>query len=342
MVFIGMKILTLTQKYSGCGYHRLMMPISFMEKEYGRITDQMTEEQWQEKKYDIVFINRTWDNEDILQRRKEHGFKLVVDVDDYWHLSHDHLMYESYNATNFASRLIHHMREADLVTCTHERLAESIYAHNKNVEILPNAIPYGQSQFDGERVKTDGVKLFWAGGITHEPDLKLLQGVMYELDQNVKDVHMVMGGYADSNETERWYWTRMAAYFTNNSKLPYTIIRGMDVFEYYKMFRHADAMLIPLVRNNFNAYKSNIKILEAAGKALPVVVSNVHPYIGFPTDVVNYASDRKDWLKYIKRLVNDEYLRNEQGIALHEYCAKHYNFSDINEKRRNAFLSLIS
>ena len=313
-----------------------------MEKQYGRVTDNMNEEQWQEKKYDIVFINRIWENEDLIQRRKEHGFKLVIDVDDYWHLSHDHLMYEGYNATNFAARLINHMREADLVTCTHERLADAIYPHNKNIQILPNAIPYGEAQFDGERVKTEGVKLFWAGGITHEQDLKLLQGVTYELDQHVKGVQMVMGGYSDSNETERYYWGRMASYFTNDKKLPYTLIRGMEVFEYYKMFKHADIMLVPLVKNNFNAYKSNIKILEAAGKAIPVVVSAVNPYLGFPSDVVNYAKDRKDWIKHIKRLAESEDLRNEQGAKLHEYCQNNYNFHAINEKRRNAFLSLLS
>jgi glycosyltransferase involved in cell wall biosynthesis len=336
-----MKILTLTQKYSGCGYHRLMLPLSFMEKEYGRITDSMTDEQWQEHKYDIVYINRTWDNEDLIERRRQYGFKLVVDVDDYWHLSHDHLMYEGYNASNFAGRLIKHMRNADLVTCTHERLAEAIYPHNKNIEILPNSIPYGHTQFDGERVATDNVKLFWAGGITHEPDLKLLQGVMFELNKHVENVNMVMGGWADSNDTEIYYWSRMASYFTNDRKLPYTIIRGMDVFEYYKMFRHADVMLIPLVKNNFNAYKSNIKILEAAGKAVPVVVSKVNPYLGFPKDIVNYVTDRKGWITAIKRLAENETLRNEQGAALLEYCATNYNFKSINEKRRNAFLSLL-
>ncbi len=165
---------------------------------------------------------------------------------------------------------------------------------------------------------------------------------MYELDQHVKDVHVVMGGYADSNDTELYYWQRMASYFTNERKLPYTIIRGMEVFEYYKMFRHADIMLIPLVKNNFNAYKSNIKILEAAGKAVPVVASKVHPYIGFPSDVVNYAKDRKEWIGHIKRLAESEELRNEQGVKLHEYCRKHYNFNEINEKRKNAFLSLLS
>lgn len=336
-----MKIITLTQKFSGCGYHRLMLPVTLMQKEYGRLTDNMTEEQWHEKKYDIVYINRTWDEEDLFERRKQQGFKLVVDVDDYWHLSHDHLMYEGYNATNFASRLIKHMREADYITCTHERLADAIYPHNKNIEILPNAIPYNREQFDGERVVTDAVKLFWAGGITHEQDLKLLQGVLYQIDKYANDIHMVMGGYSDSNETERYYWGRMAAYFTNNARLPYTIIRGMPVFEYYKMFRNADIMLIPLVKNNFNAYKSNIKILEAAGKAIPVICSGVHPYLGFPDEVVNYANKREDWIKHIQRLVKDPELRAEQGAKLHHYCNSVYNFDAINEKRRMLFESLL-
>lgn len=334
-----MKILTLTQKFSGCGYHRLMLPLSFMPKEYGRITDTITEEELAEKKYDIVFINRTWDKNDLFELRKKYGFKLVVDVDDYWLLNADHLMFDFFNETNYASNLIKHMRDADLVTCTHDRLAEAISVHNPNVLIVPNAIPYGQSQFNGERVATDTIKLFWAGGITHEQDLKLLQGPMKKLDGNVQ---MVLGGYADSNETERYYWRRMANYFTSDKRLTYTLFRGMDVFNYYDLFKYADIMLIPLVKNNFNKYKSNIKILEAAGKGVPVVVSAVHPYLGFPDDVINYVNDRQDWLKHINRLVNDKDLRDEQGAKLHQYCDKYYNFNEINETRRKAFQDLLS
>jgi glycosyltransferase involved in cell wall biosynthesis len=334
-----MKILVLTQKFSGCGYHRLMLPVSFMPKEYGRITDTITEEELAENKYDIVFVNRIWEKDDLIEMRKKYGFKLVVDVDDYWILNHDHLMFDSFNASGFASRLIKQMKEADLVTCTHERLAEAVAVHNPNVLVVPNAIPYGDGQFNGERVATDAVKIFWAGGITHDQDLKILEAPMKKLDGNV---HMVLGGYADSNETERYYWQRMANYFTADKRLPYTLFRGMEVFEYYSMFKNADIMLIPLVKNNFNKYKSNIKILEAAGKAVPVVVSAVHPYLDFPEEVVNYVHDRADWLKHINRLVNDKGLRDEQGAKLHEYCHKYYNFKEINEKRSNAFQALIT
>ena len=334
-----MKILALTQKFSGCGYHRLMLPLSFMPKEYGRITDTITEDELAENNYDIVFVNRVWEKDDLINLRKKYGFKLVVDVDDYWILNHDHLMFDSFNASGFASKLIHHMREADLVTCTHERLAEAVAVHNPNVLVVPNAIPYAESQFNGERVATDTVKLFWAGGITHDQDLKILEGPTKKVNGNVQ---MILGGYADSNETERYYWNRMVNYFTNDKKLTHTIFRGMEVFKYYDLFKYADIMLIPLVKNNFNKYKSNIKILEAAGKAVPVVVSAVHPYLGFPKDVVNYVHDRADWNKHIDRLVNDKELRDEQGAKLLEYCHKYYNFSDINETRRKAFEALLS
>lgn len=334
-----MKILALTQKFSGCGYHRLMLPLSFMKKEYGRITDHMTEEDWEANKYDIVFINRIWEKDDLIELRKKYGFKLVVDVDDYWILNHDHLMFDSFNESGFASKLIHHMREADMVTCTHERLAEAISVHNPNVIILPNAIPYNESQFNGERYATDTVKIFWAGGITHDQDLKILEAPIKKLTGNVQ---MVLGGYADSNETERYYWGRMADYFTNQRQLTHTIFRGVEVFNYYDLFKYADIMVIPLVKNNFNKYKSNIKILEAAGKAVPVIVSAVHPYLGFPDDAVNYVKDRSDWLKHLQRLIDNKDLRDEQGVKLHEFCQKHYNFHEINERRRNAFLSLLS
>lgn len=333
-----MNILTLTQRYSGCGYHRLVLPVSLMTKEYGRITDTMTEEQWEEKRYDIVYINRAWDNEDIIERRKKKGFKLVVDVDDYWMLDHYHHMYEAYNESGYDMRIIHHIREADLITCTHERLADKISEYNKNIVIVPNAIPYGQDQFNGERVATDAVKLFWAGGISHEQDLKLLEGPLKKVKGNI---HMVMGGFADSNETERYYWYRMANYFTGGNTLPHTIFRGIGVNEYYSMFRHADIMLVPLVKTRFNSYKSNIKILEAAGKAIPVVVSAVHPYLGLPDDVVCYIKKREDWNKWIDKLVSDKELRDEIGFTLHAYCHKYFNFNEINEKRREAFLSLI-
>lgn len=329
-----MKILVLTQSFSGCGYHRLMLPVSLMQKERARITDTFPEE----FDYDIVNINRIWAKDDIFELRKKHGFKLVVDVDDFWILDHDHLDFDTYTTHGVDLMIVKHLREADLVTCTHERLAEKVYYHNKNVEILPNAIPYGQNQFTSERNECEAVRLFWAGGISHENDLKIMQPVTKRLlNSDLKDkIKMVLGGYSDSNETETRIWKKMAAYFTADALLPNMAYRGLPVFEYYKMYLEADIKLIPLRKTQFNGYKSNLKILEAAGKGIPVVVSKVDPYLGFPEEVVYYDN----WDDNIRSLVEDAALRKERGRALFEYCQKHYNFDEINEKRRAAFLKL--
>jgi len=61
-------------------------------------------------------------------------------------------------------------------------------------------------------------------------------------------------------------------------------------------------MMIPLRKSQFTIYKSNLKILEAAGKGIPVIVSSTHPYMGFPEDLVNYAGDDSMWMHWVDKL----------------------------------------
>lgn len=337
-----MNILTLSVRNSGCGYHRVMLPTYLMnnkkgERNRGRITDTLTDGIWDEG-WDIVYTNRCWDKDDLIELKKIYGFKLVIDVDDYWILDEHHLMYDDYNFGNFASRVVKHLKAADLVTCTHERLADMVRPYNNNLIVLPNSIPYNAGQFIDTKTESEKVRLFWAGGITHDNDLKLLQRPLKSLN---RDVQMVMGGYSDTNPTERYYWNRMLNYFTNDKKLDYKVINGIEVFNYYEMFQECDIMLIPLQKTMFNQFKSNLKILEAAGKKSPVIVSHVHPYIGFPEDLVNYVKKPEDWLKHINYLLDNPDFAKEQGEKLYDYCEKHFNFGEINNTRKEILESLL-
>ena len=74
---------------------------------------------------------------------------------------------------------------------------------------------------------------------------------------------------------------------------------------------------------------------------LPVVVSNVHPYKGFPPGLVNYVNSQTDWYKYIRHLVADPSYRIQQGAALKEYCANIFNFEGINQERIKLLNSLV-
>jgi glycosyltransferase involved in cell wall biosynthesis len=150
-------------------------------------------------------------------------------------------------------------------------------------------------------------------------------------------VMMVLGGYSKGYEA----WDKMLSSFTNGLQLPGTVLDGRPVDEYYQLYRYADICLIPLVNSKFNRNKSNLKILEAANLGLPVVVSAVDPYLGFPDDLVNYVSNQTQWYKYIRHLVSDPSYRDAQGAALKEYCDNVYNFDKINEQRIELLKSLV-
>ena len=330
-----MRILAITSKTSGVGYHRIIMPIVNMEKDYCLMTDTITEETF-EGNYDIVVMNRMLSNitpEQMIEWRKKYGFKLVVDNDDHWQLDPSHILYQHYIINKVQQQIINWIQIADLCTCTHERLAEEIYKHNINVEILPNAIPYGEEQFLLDKKPSDLVRLFWSGSGTHERDLEILRNPMKRINFPIRTI---IAGY---NETEKPIWDNMICAFTNGLKLKPTIYNYNQVTEYMAAYCDSDISLIPLVDSKFNSMKSNLKVLETASKKNPVIVSNVHPYKGFyPACHVN---SQKDWYYWIKLLTHDQAARTQYGNDLYDYCNKNFNLHEVNKQRFAIYSKLI-
>jgi len=330
-----MRILAITSKQSGVGYHRIMMPLVNMKKDYCLITDTLSEETF-EGKFDIVVMNRMLANikpEQMIEWRKKYGFKLVVDNDDYWHLEPSHILYQDYILKKIPEQIINWIQIADLCTCTHERLAEEIYKHNTNIEILPNAIPYGEEQFILDKKDSALVRLFWSGSGTHGRDLEILRNPMKRINFPVRTI---IAGY---NEGEKHIWDNMICAFTNGLKLKPTIYNYNQVTEYMAAYCDSDISLIPLVDSKFNSMKSNLKVLETASKKNPAIVSNVHPYKGFyPACHVN---SQKDWYYWIKLLTHDQAARKQYGNDLYEYCNKNFNLHIVNKQRFAIYSKLI-
>lgn len=330
-----MRILAITSKHSGVGYHRIMMPLVHLPKEYAMVTDTISHEII-DNNYDILLINRVLSNIDVeavCELRKQYGFKLVVDNDDFWELDTHHVLYETYKQLGIVDRIKGFIREADLCTCTHERLADEIYKINKNVQILPNALPYGREQYLDNKVESDKVRLFWSGSATHEHDLAILRNPMKRLLG--MPIKAVIAGY---NEIEKHLWDRMIASFTCSLKLNPTIYNYNEVHKYMAAYADSDISLIPLQETKFTGMKSNLKVLETASKKNPAIVSAVNPYLNLP---VHYVKKQSDWFKHIKDLVNDEQMRIESGEQLFEYCNKHYNFDVINSKRKDIYQQIL-
>ena len=311
----------------GPQFHRVMMPLLMMPDVDAYITNAVEEKDFEEKKPDAIYYSRINLSDEVLRLQGKYHFRIAVDVDDWWHLDPHHIMFKHSKQNNNALHHEKHLKIADVVTTTHERLAEEVSKFNKNVIVVPNAIPKHEYFPTDRTPSANGKKrVFWQGSVTHEADVKLLRKTVRGLDPNV--FQMVMAGY--TNEIE---WERMADCYTNYQKMPNVVLPGMPSHEYYRYYSLADVALVPLLSTKFNTYKSNLKILEAANMGLPVIASNVHPYKNM--EGVMYVDKQEDWGFWLNA---GEECWKGHAQRLAEFCKTHYDFDTINLRRREVFL----
>jgi len=325
-----MKIIGYINEVNGVTYHRILAPLLLMPQVKVYITNNFDEKDFNEG-CDVVVYNRIIPQDKLtalLALKEKYGFKIVCDIDDYWHLDEHHILYQNYLDNDYAAKQIKAITTADIVTVTNSRLASRVSQYNKNVEVVANAIPKS-GQFDLERTPSKVPRLFWQGSQTHRKDVEILRPVALELYHKLPQCKMVMAGYNGDDE-----WHSMVSSYTASKMLALMLIEAQNVTNYYEAYKEADICLVPLIDSNFNQYKSNLKILEAANLGLPVIASKVNPYLDLP---VLYAENNKEWVRHIKRLVESRKAQKECGKELKEFCDKHYNFEKINILRKQIF-----
>jgi glycosyltransferase involved in cell wall biosynthesis len=331
-----LKILGLSFQYSGCHYHRVTLPLAYMENIEGLVTDNPTDDILFGD-LDIVNFNRMTPVQEKFHEVAKKS-KLIMDLDDDWILPPSHLNHESY-----AQNKIHienNIRVSHLVTCTNERIAEKVYPLNKNVHILPNALPYGTDQFTDTKIHDDKIRIFWAGGVSHIHDMKILKYPLQRLNSYKDSILMVMAGYTQNNAESKRIWEKMYSNFTAGETLPGIRVEGLPPRHYMNLYQLGDIMVIPLEKSDWHACKSNLKVLEAAAKKMPVVCQNVEPYSRDSEAPILWVNSQKDWFEHIKYLILNENARKDYGEKLYEWAKEKYNYSEINKKRRELFATI--
>lgn len=341
-----MKVLGITDQFSGPGYHRVSLPIGCLDlpKEDKLITNVTNEDMFYNfgHGWDIVLFNRFIDDlpiADLLEFKEKFGFKIVCDIDDYWRLDPHHILNEAYTS-HLADFTIQSIKAADLVTTTHERLAKKIKPFLKNVVVIPNALPYGEIQFDSHKSESDKVRFMYAAGITHEKDVAILRNPFKRISNDIvlkEKCEFILAGYDDVNKETKEIWTRMLADYSAHDKLNGKVKRGLPVYEYMKLYKESDVSIIPLLSSEFNSMKSNLKVLETASKKNPAIVSYVDPYKELP---VRFINNQKQWYDNIKFYANEKNAREDDGNRLYEYCNEHFNLRKWSEYRKQVFEAL--
>lgn len=338
------RILAIGIPNNGVHYHRIHLPLSLMPDVYVLFTDFINDEVLQ-RGFDVVLCNRFvpgCSDDQMYEYVSKYGFRFIVDIDDYWVLDPWHILYDSY-PTN---EIVNYIKIADVVTVTHDRLANEVKQLNPSVEILPNALPYGQGQFaankisieeSGVDIPKDSLRVLYAGGVTHEKDIEVISNPWKRIasDSYLKSkLSFILAGYDDSNKQIANIWHRMISNYLCGFKLNGYVRQPLPPDRYMAFYSEADICVAPLVASKFNSMKSNLKTLEAAAFKLPILVSGVHPYLESGGITIHHQSD---WFMWLNKLAKSESLREDLGNKNFEYSVKFHNFESINIKRKHIY-----
>lgn len=226
------------------------------------------------------------------------------------------------------------VREAALVTCTNEFLADRLREYNKNVIVFPNLF---HPQFWTGLPKRPKNRLVVGiqGGPNHVKDWEPLADLFRSLAMRFPDLHFLVAGYWPS-----WTQDLQLALGGRLQLEPY-----LPVEQYQDSVNKIDIGLCMVEDSDFNRTKSVVKWVEHSLCGAACVVS--------PTlygEVVEHgktglvARNPGEWYEHVAELASNKTKRLRIGEAARTYCKNHYSLFDYKwrDRRLSAFRSLIS
>lgn len=308
-----------------CDYHRTVLPFKYLgfDVRPKPINYQTAEV--------IVFNRLAHEAPDMFfANQRKYGFKYVVDIDDYWHLYPHHYIYTNWQRAKFAEKITAFIKGANVVTTTHSELADKIMPLNKNVVVIPNALPFDKGQFTAARNPSGQTRFIYAGGSSHYHDFALMAPAI----KATTGIKFTLAGI-EANQP----WGQMQALLQGHNYIKQAH-RPIDT--YMEVYNNSDVALAPLQANEFNCLKSNLKMLEAGCKNMAFIASRTHPYYNdLDKAHMMYAANESEWIAATDRFHKSPAFAQEAGLQLGEHVRKHYDLIKVNEIRKQVYENLL-
>lgn len=291
---------------SGCDYHRVTLPYRYLRAQ---------------PKVPVYWFNRvSGGGLAAVKRLKARGVRILMDIDDLWELPSDHYLSGIYAEKGISANILAHLQLADIVTVTNAELAAWVVPINRRVVIVPNALPFDEGQFTRSTDTRSGTRLVYVAGASHREDLRAAVDAF------------PAGALSVCGETERNpEWGKMRHIARKQVFVP-----ALPIDQYMQLYDGHRAAIAPLANGGaFNQCKSNLKVLEAGAKSLPIIVSRYAPYLNdIDQRYVLYAGNQSQWRGHVQRVLRDRVFAEDAGAALAEHVRAHYQLSAANEIRR--------
>lgn len=339
---------------SGVSYHRLVKPFEKL-KERGHSVDMINtyhESNIDADKYDYLVFNRglgyDYHDLEIIDKFKNKGIKIIMDIDDYWVLPDYHpiVWRNDVDYDLWKGSIVANLAMADYIWTSTESLKSKIenLVPNTPTVIARNAIDYDDelqwSEVKGKSRNKNKVVIGYAGSTTHYKDLDALQTPIRRINSNSflrKNVVFNLFGVDNKTEVGIKVWKHQTDIMTVQGRFNNVHLDGgKNVRAYASFYDEMDVSIASVIDNDFNRCKSELKIIEAGAKYTPFIGSDIITYNRTEANI-DLCSSSDEWVNSMKELIMDKHLRIELGKELGEYVRDEY----IIDKENQARLSIL-
>ena len=218
----------------------------------------------------------------------------------------------------FLGRQLAQFKHSDAMIVSTPYLREVYEDYNPNIYAIPNCI---DNELWGKvnHKKKPGIRIGWAGGASHDEDLRIVEPVVHEILDKHQDVTFVFvhGIPQFLKNIERVECVRKFA--------------RIDKYPQHLASQGIDIGLAPLVDNKFNRAKTNLRWLEMAALGIPTVASRVGHFAQTTNDGIDIlmCDSPEDFTRNLSRLITNRDLRKSIGKAAHVRVQTDFNVDNV-------------
>lgn len=352
----------------GVGYYRLWLPKLALEKvtnwkvdmigtEFQSMIDETSQETILKsyvqffKKYDVVILKH-FDNPNagryLMAASEYTKVPIITDLDDdVFSVRDDQPAAElGYKKGELKRATVATMLSfSKAIFATNDYLGKRVTNHIKEacgVELPYYVLPNYNNLKDwkGKSRKTNYITIGWHGSITHNSDLEMVLPAIKGLMKKYNIRLELMGGVKKEFAIELfkdWDYDTLSRISLSAGTQAW---RG---FPYKLMRKTWDIGIAPLIDDEFNRCKSNIKWMEYAMKKIPTVASDVLPYQNIEHGKTGFLVKTPDeWYDTLETLILDAKLRKEIGENAYTEVATNWQYHQHGNLWKEAILSVVN
>jgi glycosyltransferase involved in cell wall biosynthesis len=345
-------VLMIAGDFGGCGFVRCESVAKYLNREQDIVAFPTCM---------VVPELLNWANVIVWQRQYKEIFDKVRDtskkfnryqiyeIDDNLHaVPENNPAYHTYNQNRPESgRILEWMKECDFLTVSREPLG-AFYKNitGKDYFTLENCIDFELYKKPVFKKDNKQIRIGWVGSSTHYDDLKVaaygISQIVEEYGDRVKFVMMGWDGIMRRQNKDGDLLTMGDSL----DGIPREFHKFVDIHDYPNRLHglNLDIAIAPLVDNEFNRGKSNIKWMEYSACGVPVIVSKVSAYTDYvvPGETALIAKREGDWYKKVKFMIENEEKRIEIAEKAYNEVRNKFSFSTNIDQWANLYRKLLT